>query len=476
MSVAVTGCSNVWHGYFKLVFCLWVTCFVSSVSAVAAGDGLARAIEQAARMVVPDGTVVLAASASQEGHWTFVNAKGERFTVATPDEMKRMLGVLAPGAALADTKLVLVLAEDSVFSRNEGLAALPRPASLRLSTATGVYALHDGPARTAQVSPKLRLEIGERAAFDEVLAQLDRSLSRGGIRVIALEPGAPAILSPRPALDKTGRGDLVERIDPYRLKDALSGLRRQTVLVTGRLADGLLHFQAPGGPDRSIIAADLVAAAERHDVNLIILDAAAGRQPGARNWLWLKAKVKGADALAADSGLDALLGTLATETRPLTVRLASATADRVTMIAVPGEAAKSTTGGIVDALTRAATGMSNDVTGRIEPSAIHMHLVSAARQRELDRRIFASLPSGLTWGYIALMLLGPLGSSVSWRWWNKIWPPEQRAEYGNAFGYQAARAVKLAIYAIVVMPATAIGAAPIAVVSGMRRHRSAMPG
>ncbi len=455
-------------GLVDLTLCLFAIFLLGTSSAIAAGDGLERAVEQAARMVVPDGTVVLAASASQEGHWTFVNAKGERFTAASPDEMKRMLGVLASGAKEPETRLVLVLAEDTVFSQGKAFNVLPRSASLRLSTATGVYTLQDGPPRTAQVSPKVRVEIDERAAFDEVLTQLDRSLARGGIRVVALEPSAPAILSARPALDKSGKGDLIERIDPYRLKDALAGLRGQTVLITGRLADGLLNFKVPSGPDRSLIALDLVTAAEQHDVNLIILDATAGRQPGARNWLWLRAELSGADGLTADSGLDALLGTIATETRPLTVRLTKASAERVTMVAVPSVAAASATSSIVDALTRAAAGVSNDVTGRIEPTAIHMYLVSAARRRELDRRLFSSVPSSFTWGYLALVFLGALGSPISWRWWNKLWPPENRGEYASAFGYQAAGAVKLAIYVITVMPATAIVAAPVALLSRLK--------
>ncbi len=448
---------------------MWLWAMIVCGAASAADEGLTRAIEQAVRMVVPDGTVVLAAAASPGPHWTFVNIKGERFTSATPDEMKRMPGVLAPGTKEADQRLLLVLAEDTVFSQLEALAALPRSASLRLSTATGVYALQEGPPPVAQLNLKLRVEIGERAAFDEVLAQLDRSLARRGIRIISLEPGAPAIFSPRPAIDKMGKPDLIERIDPYRLKDALSGLRGQTVLVTGRLADGLLHFQVPSGPDRNIVTADLVAAAEQHDVNLIILDAAAGRQPGTRNWLWLKAELSGHAGLAADSGLDGLLATLSTDVWPLTVRLTKSTTNRTTLIAMPSPAAKSTTGGIIDALTRAAASVSSDVTGRIESTAIHMHLVSVARERELDRRLITGLPSGVTWGYLALLIIGALGLPVSWLWWNKLWPPENRAEYENAFGYQAARAVKLAAYGALFMPATAIASAPLALAARLKR-------
>ncbi len=61
-----------------------------------------------------------------------------------------------------------------------------------------------------------------------------------------------------------------------------------------------------GGPDRSLAVEDLTSAAAANDANMIILDAPAGRQPGARNWLWLKAEVQGVDALHPDAGLDVL--------------------------------------------------------------------------------------------------------------------------------------------------------------------------
>ena len=219
-----------------------------------------------------------------------------------------------------------------------------------------------------------------------------------------------------------------------------------------------------------MIADDLISSAVSGDVNLIILDAAAGRQPGARNWLWLRAELQGADALHPDSGLDALLGAFGSQARPLSVRLTRLDPDRVTMIAVPGIAAPpSTAGAIGEALGRVASDLTSGVTGRIEPSAIHMHLVSAARQSELDRRLIRWLPAWMTWGYLGLMLLGALGSAVSRRWWAKIWPPETAADYPNALGLQAAKAVRGVAYGLMFMPAVAVVAVLMALVSG--RHR-----
>jgi hypothetical protein len=447
---------------------------IGSAAAAAADSGLELAAEQARRLVVPAGTAVLAADASPEGHWTFVNGKGERFTAATKEEMARMPGVLAPEAKEAGGRLILVVTEASVFGSGDALSMLPRDAGLRLSTATGLYPMTAGGAkvRQVQIGPRLRVEVGERAGFDEVLLQLDKSLARGGIRVVTLEPGAPATLGRRLAIDARAKGDLIERIDPVRLVDAIAGLRGQTVVVTGRLEGKFLHFQVPGAADRSLIVADLTSAAADHDVNLIILDAPAGRQPGSRNWLWLKAEVQGAEGLHPDSGLDGLLSTLASEARPLDVRLAGLDDRRTVLVAVPGAPASSgAIGGIGDALSRAASDLAGSVTGRIEPAAIHMHLVSAQRQRELDRRLIRWLPAWATWGYLGLLVAGAIGAPASRWWWARVWPPEAAADYPGTIGLQAARAVRLLIYALVFMPAAAIASLPATLLGSLRRSR-----
>ena len=457
-----------WLGRWVGAMPVAAVCLFGSIELQAADAGLDRAIRHAERIVVTAGTVVLAASASQEGHWTFVNAKGERFTAATPDEMARMPTVLAAGAVFPKTPLLLVVDDGSVFRADAALKALPAFAAVQLSTATGVYKLDTGPPRAVSVTSKLRIELSDRASFDEILAQLDRAFGRFGPRVIALVPGASAALAPKPVLEAQ---EIAERVDPYRLADALSGVGGQTVIVTGRLSAGLLYFQDPSGSERSLNATDLIAAATRHNVNLLVLETASGRQPGVRNWLWLKAAVAGVEAAGAHPTLGALLGQFATEALPLNLRSTVARDDRVTLVGTVGGGAKSTVGGFVDALTRAASGLSNDVTGRIEPTAIHMYLTAAERQRELDRRIFAGVPSGFTWGYIALLVIGLIGAPTSWRWWSQLWPPEQRAEYGNAFGFQAARAAKLAIFAVLVMPATGLAAAPYALIERIRARR-----
>jgi len=73
----------------------------------------------------------LAAHATPEGHWQFINRDGHVFTAGTPDEMRRVLPTLAPDAAAAgETKLSLYLSEDSIFRNRAALDHLPRDAEM----------------------------------------------------------------------------------------------------------------------------------------------------------------------------------------------------------------------------------------------------------------------------------------------------------------------------------------------------------
>jgi hypothetical protein len=405
---------------------------------------------------LPAGTkgAALAADVGPEGHWTFVNRAGERFTAGTPDELSRVISVLAPEASSgAQSRLTLLLGEDAVFKHRAALKDLPKGADLRIAVGAESFPLlrrgQDAAEKLyAEVRPSLLVELGERKLFTEAMWQLNRPLSRANIRVLALEPGGPQTLSSAPKIDAASRRALTDTIDPYKLPAALRSLGGQTVILTGRIEGRFLYFRSGGGPERSLILQDLSTAAEAADVNLIVLQSATPRQPGTRNWLWQRVEVSGLDEAMKRATLADFLNALGGGQRKLVVTAREAGQGRVSLSAAPLAGESAPLSGIGDAFAEIVS----DVTGNVVTSVIDADLTSSERQKELDERIITGIPSDIQFAYLGFLIIGLMGLPVARDWWLRLWPAERREEYGAAFGYHAARAARLALFVLVFMP------------------------
>ncbi|MFZ4808938.1 MAG: hypothetical protein ACOYLQ_16920 [Hyphomicrobiaceae bacterium] len=411
-------------------------------------DRLARHIKTAA---AGKSGPVLGAAVSHEGHWTFVNAAGERLTAGNADEMRRIIPVLT--GAGGEVKPTLVLSEDSIFRHREHLGALPPSSGLAVLVGTEAYPLvRRGEALFAEARPGVLIETTGRAAFEEAAYQLARPLQRSEVRILSLAVDGPQTLPRLPALGADGR-PLTDLIDPYRLPAALSVMTGQTAVVIGRVEGTLLNFRLPAGGERSLLLADLTAAAARHDVNLIVLQAPAARQPGTRTWLWQRVEVKGLEQARDRSTLADFVDALAGSDRaaPMTVGAAAHDSGR-TRLTLRQPDAGSGVGSLVADLTA-------EVTGRIVSAGADAYLVSADRQTELQQRLVPGIPAGLQYGYVGLLVAGLIGLPAARRWWLRLWPPEQRADYAGAAGYQAARIVKLLVFVLAFLPLVGLPAA-----------------
>ncbi len=238
--------------------------------------------------------VPLAAHVTQEGHWKFANRNGDVFTAANATEMQRVTQALAPNAS-ADTKLSLYLSDETVFEGRALLKDLPPDADLYFVDGKTSYPLtRRTQAGTetlfATLRPNIAVEISDRRMFSEAVFQLNRPLNKSNIRILALEQGGPKRLSSVPGFDPATKTALVDAIDPLHIDSAFSAVRGQSVVVTGRVDGAILH-----AGDSEIPMEKLTRAAEANDVNLVVLQSSATRQPGGRNWLWQKVEVSGLD-------------------------------------------------------------------------------------------------------------------------------------------------------------------------------------
>lgn len=414
----------------------------------------------------------LAATATPEGHWRFVNKAGETFTAASPEELRRAFAVLAPETAAAESKLALYLTEDTVFRHQAGLKDLPKGATLHVVMDKEAYRLIRKPEGAgerlfAEVRPNLVVELADRRLFDEAVFQLARPLKKANIRVVSLEPGGPASFAGALRIESTTGRAVTDAIDPDRFRHAMSGIRRQTALVTGRLEGELFYFKPASGPERSLLIKDLTTAAEAADVNLIVLKSASARQPGTRNWLWQRAEVRGLDQALERATLSDFLDALGRGTGRMTVSAAPHGSLRTTLDIKPTRDLPG--GGSPSPITDAFVDIASDLAGRVVTSGVEASMVGQERQRELDNRLLPGIPSHIQFGYLGFFIVGLFGLPVARAWWQRLWPVERRGHYAGAFGYWAAQCVRAGLLLVIFAPLVSVASAPVQVALGLWR-------
>jgi hypothetical protein len=226
-------------------------------------------------------------------------------------------------------------------------------------------------------------------------------------------------------------------------------VRGQTVLVTGRVEDNLLHFRPESGAEQSLKILDVMRAAAEADVNLVILHAAVPRQPGGRNWLWQRIAVGGLDDALKRATFGDFLDALGSSHGAFRVTVTREGSGRVAIHAAPeGSAAEPITGVVGDWLSDAAS----NITGSVITSAVDVHARDEARQEELDQRLVPFIPSAYQFAYLIGLVAGVMGWPVARAWWERLWPAEQRSEYSGAIGYRAAQAVRLLVFVLLFLP------------------------
>ena len=409
-----------------------------------------NAASYVARLPAPAKGAALAAHATPEGHWKFVNREGEVFTAGNAAELGRVTEVLAPGLG-SDGRLALYLSEDTIFLDRARLKDLPQDAELFLVAGDDSYRLTPRRGRRRRAPRRRGPPQRRRRDRRQKLCSTRRyssSAARSTGRTSACWPSSPAArarLPPRRASIRRRRRRSSTSIDPGVLPAALSRVKGQTVLVTGRVADGVLAFAPASGPEQKLFLKDILAAAEAADVNVVVLEAASSRQPGGRNWLWQTVEVSGlADAMKRATFAD-FLGALGASGGELAVTAAAGSPGRIVLRAVPsGEASVPLSGTLAEWM--------GEVTGNVVVKGVEVHSRDADRERELDARFIPGIPSSLQIAYLAGLVMGVLGLGVARGWWARLWPPEERTEYGSSIGFNAARAARLAAFVLLFLP------------------------
>lgn len=363
----------------------------------------------------------LAAHATPEGHWQFANRDGDTFTVGTQEEMARVLPTLAPDAlAEGKGKLTLYLSEDSVFANRDALQQIPGDADLFVVTDSGVFPITlagrgSELVLAARLKPHLVTTLVDKALFEEMAFLLGRPLNKANIRTIAFEPGAGKSLSSAPKLEAGSQVPLVDRLDPAFVYEGFRAIRGQTALVTGRAEGGKLIIASPSGAETALVVDDLVEAARRNDVNLVLLQSDTSRQAGGRNWLWQKVEVDGLKAAGDSATLGDFVDGLAARRGGFKLT-ASGTGERVHISAL------SESVGIAHAASNAVEDLVSHVTGELITKAVEIDARDESTEKERGARLIPWVPTYIQYPYLAGLVAGLAGLATARRWWMRLIP------------------------------------------------------
>ena len=408
------------------------------------------------------GDRVLAAAATPEGHWRFVNRAGEAFTAANTQEIARAFSILLGRSADAGQgKVALYLTKETVFEQRRFIADLPAGLDLHVVMDAKSFPLRfRGPVKDGKLFTKVRphvdVELSSQKFADEALWQLGRQLRRADIRLLSLQAGGPRKLSRVAMIDPATKKPKIDQIDAFALAKSMDALRGQTALVVGHIEGKFLHFKPTGKSERSLLLDDLYKAAADNDVNLIVLRSATPRQPGGRNWLFQKISVAGLDDALQRSTVADFLDALGAEQSGLTVAIESAGANRALFRVHPG--GSDPDGGTGSAIVDAMSDIATSLIGNVAMVGMEASLRSKERQTELDLRFIPHIPSILQFAYLGSIVVGLMGWHAASSWWRRIWPPEARTEYSGRLGYWAARVARVLAFLFVYLPIVAIPA------------------
>ncbi|MEM1306667.1 MAG: hypothetical protein AAGG99_04010, partial [Pseudomonadota bacterium] len=302
-------------------------------------DALATA---AAKLPKRANETVLAATPGNAGHWTLRNLEGETFTASTAAEMKRGIDVLAPEARRRN--VTFVIDSRALLENRKALAMVPAKTELAVlhgrETIPVVRAAADPTTGAATYALKVRtnvlVPVTTRAAYTEALSLLARKRTAAQTTILSLTRGTPST----PALNPTTRigGVVVRAVDASALAAAIPALERRTAILVGSADNGKLTYRTASGGSETVDLGPVRRAAAEHDVSLVILDAAAARQPGQRNWLWQTAGVDRLEAAIRQPTYADMLNTLAGSDTFIRVDVAETRTGRAVLTAVAADA------------------------------------------------------------------------------------------------------------------------------------------
>ena len=286
----------------------------------------------------------------------------------------------------------------------------------------------------------VRLPVQDTNQLKDGMWHLQRPALAGPVRLFQLDKDANKLVQAKAYGSKT----VVEKVGGKVLLDAMTSLKRQTIVISAPVKAGLLK-----GADADISITRLQRAAAENDINLVIIDS---DKPAKL----LKGFAK--DANAGGRSVNDLYDTTGDflnkfrdpkNLAPLELNFRSAgNSQSVIQLKSAKQVFKSKVAPVAeDSLINAG-----HISLHLFSKAVTVYRPDIERSKELDQRIVPWLQSDIQYYLIISLILGLLVFSTSWSLWNKIWSLRVRTGYSYVIEFALIWLVHRLLFIIVFIP------------------------
>ena len=407
------------------------------------------------KIKVKKGTARVAVSTRSDGTLVLVAESGKQIVLDSSQDIRPILKNLKDASRTADGKKVKELKfftnEKSLFEHAKSHSLFAQLDNLNLVSSKGkilpLKAMTKGSGDHVfgvNVSKRTVVLASNGQQMKEALWRMGRGMNRGDVHLVSFDGTARSTPNLLPVL--TNGMPKPTLINPKKLNEALRTLRGKTLIVSGKVeGTDLVVDSAKDG--RHVIQFDeLKQLAAREDIDLFIVGKRSPKQPAVKTWFGSPFESQMKKAFQANTYGD-FLSALHGEKKLLTIDTKLAANNRLTFQSLSGESVEKL-GGLTSFIKEIdiVGALAGRVVSKLSEISLDLNVKDKERASELNARIIPGVPSILQYLYIANIIFGFVGWTVS-RWvWHKIWPPRARTDFSSLISFIGMKLLRFAVF------------------------------
>lgn len=348
-----------------------------------------------------------------EGSAAEISLVNDNWLAKTPDGKTKSVTEFVDHVNDSNNTSTLILRESNLPKSLSHFNSLPEGLAVKIISRNGnIYKLNRAGIPLTLKYKNIELSLSDTSKLDSVLWQLQRPVMTKKVRFVQLSNNVNTelpsqIMGAKPTIETVGMNGLL---------NSIKGLRFETMVLSGKVKEGVLHYG-----EQRIPIKQLEDAAASSDVNLIILGSDNSKKVLQNLTHNLKEQ--------ANSVADFYNRFVPTDTAtPMRIKMTdSGELQTGIHIEIPATTSVENVSSHPDHLAIMSLHLMVESVKILQPSE--------ERVKELDRRIFPTIHSSIQFYVIISFFSGLLFAVTSWFLYLKIWRSPERVNYGNIFSF-----------------------------------------